>query len=197
MLELLRETQSRLGSAMVSSSENLGSTASLAGLGGAALGEDVADIFPLAGADSAVAGEEDAAGSALVGKSPVRKVVLAEHLDLDTKLFHFISSKDVGKDVVRLAVESKERDVQQTHPAVSGSIFAEFSFMVRCHHGGSVHFPGVFCPGIFLEKNQRVFHPVDLAEMANMDTPSPGVVMSHGEEMFAYLRQGRLGVAPH
>ena len=54
----------------------------------------------------------------------------------------------------------------------------------------SLGFPGVFYPSLFLEENQKVFHPIDLAEMPDMDTPGPGVILAHCEEVFGYLMHG-------
>ena len=89
-----------------------------------------------------------------------------------------------------LAVESEKRDVEESHPAVGGGVLTEFSFMVRCHHGDSVILPGIFGPGIFFKQDKRILHPVDPAEMADVDAPSSGVVLAHGEEIFAYLMHG-------
>ena len=62
--------------------------------------------------------------------------------------------------------------------------------MMRCNHGGGILLPGTFTPGIFLKEYQGIFHPIDPGEMSHMDAPSPGVVLAHGEEIFAYLMHG-------
>ena len=157
-----------------------------------ALGQDVLDIVPFPRADPAVSGEETASGGALCGKHAICQVVLTEHLDVDPQFFDIIGGVDAVQDVMGLPLEPMEGDVEEIHPAVCQGILTEFPFMVCDYHGSRVGFPGLFGPGRLLQEHEGILHAVDSAEMTDVDTPCPGVVLAHCKEIVADPEHGGL-----
>ena len=86
-----------------------------------ALGDNVPDIFPVTiRTDSAVARHRSVgSGSALLGKSSISQIVLTEHLDMDAELLDVIGGEGALQDVVGLAFETTESDIEEVHIAVA------------------------------------------------------------------------------
>ena len=96
-----------------------------------------------------------------------------------------------------LACESREADVEEAHLAVSGGILSKLLLVVGGHQSVGVSLPGCLGPSILLEEYERIFHPVDPTNVADVDRPSPGVVGTHGEQVFEDLAGGGVWIAPH
>ena len=96
-----------------------------------------------------------------------------------------------------LAGESREADVEEAHLAVSGGILSKLLLVVGGHHSVGVRLSGCLGPSILLEEYKRIFHPVDPADVADMDRPRPGVVGTHGEQVFEDLVGGGVWITPH